>query len=146
MPDYKELSKSLSQPGVTMKLLWEEYVHVCRLNNKPYYQLTQFIKCFIEYLSKQIFSEIIHHKSGERVGVDWAGSKIRRIAPTTGEVIYGYLFVAVLSFSCDAFDYGGTDMKQENWIKTHVEMFDYFRGVPTLLVSNNLKTQRKVSY
>lgn len=140
MPDYKELSKSLSQPGVTMKLLWEEYVHACRLSNKPYYQLTQFRKYFNEYLSKQSFSEIIHHKAGERVEVDWAGSKIRWIDPTTGEVIYGYLFVAVLPFSGYAFAYGCTDMKQENWIKAHVEMFDYFRGVPTLLVSDNLKT------
>ncbi|MBQ5153357.1 hypothetical protein EGM85_08660 [Macrococcus caseolyticus] len=70
MPDYKELSKSLSQPGVTMKLLWEEYVHACRLNDKPYYQLTQFRKYFNEYLSKHSFSEIIRHKAGERVEVD----------------------------------------------------------------------------
>ncbi|UTH15980.1 hypothetical protein KFV12_12005 [Macrococcus epidermidis] len=53
-----------------MKLLWEEYVHACRLNNKPYYLLTQFRKYFNEYLSKQSFSEIIHHKAGEKVEVD----------------------------------------------------------------------------
>src|SRR5699024_12368046 len=34
MPDYKQLSKELAKPGVTMQLLWEEYAQECRLNNK----------------------------------------------------------------------------------------------------------------
>ena len=30
MPDYKQLSKELAKPGVTMQLLWEEYAQECR--------------------------------------------------------------------------------------------------------------------
>lgn len=91
MPDYAALSKSLAQPGVTMHLLWEEYVDVCRHNHQPYYRLTQFKKHFNDYLSKQSFTHVMKHKAGERVEVDWAGSKIRWIDPDTGEIIDGYL-------------------------------------------------------
>lgn len=42
LPDYEGLAKELSKPGVTMQLLWEEYVQGCRLNGENYtIQLTQ---------------------------------------------------------------------------------------------------------
>lgn len=66
MPDYKKLAKELAKPGVTMQLLWEEYVDHCRRSNLLYYQLTQFKKYFNDYLSQQSFSHIIHHKAGEK--------------------------------------------------------------------------------
>ena len=31
-------------------------------------------------------------------------------------------------------------MKQENWLLCHVHAFDYFGGVPRLLISDNAKT------
>ena len=60
--------------------------------------------------------------------------------PDTGEVIYGYLFVAVLPFSGYGFALGCHDMKQPSWINVHLQMFEYFQGVPTVLVPDNLKT------
>ncbi|CAM4201166.1 IS21 family transposase [Lacicoccus alkaliphilus] len=140
MPDYAALSKSLAQPGVTMQLLWEEYVDVCRHNHQPYYRLTQFKKHFNDYLSKQSFTHVMKHKAGERVEVDWAGSKIRWIDPDTGEIIDGYLFVAVLPFSGYGFALGCYDMKQPSWIDAHIQMFEYFQGVPIVTVPDNLKT------
>lgn len=77
LPDYASLSKSLAQPGVTMQLLWEEYVDMCRHNGQPYYRLTQFKKYFNDYLSQKSFTHVMKHKAGERVEVDWAGTKIR---------------------------------------------------------------------
>ncbi len=140
LPDYDLLSKSLPKPGVTMQLLWEEYVDACRHNNQSYFRLTQFKKYFNEYLSQKSFTHVIKHKAGERVEVDWAGTKIRWIDPHTGEIIYGYLFVAVLPFSGYGFALGCHDMKQKSWINAHIQMFEYFQGVPTVLVPDNLKT------
>ena len=73
--DYKSLAKSLAQPGVTMQLLWEEYVDVCRHNDQPYYRLTQFKKYFNDYLSQKSFTHVMKHKAGERV--EWIGSAQR---------------------------------------------------------------------
>lgn len=140
MPDYAALAKSLAQPGVTMQLLWEEYVDACRHNGRPYYRLTQFKKYFNDYLNQKSFTHVMKHKAGERVEVDWAGTKIRWIDPDTGEIIDGHLFVAVLPFSGYGFALGCYDMKQPSWINAHIQMFEYFQGVPTVLVPDNLKT------
>lgn len=140
MPDYEQLAKELSKPGVTMQLLWEEYVDQCRQANLLYYQLTQFKKYFNEYLARQPFSPVISHKAGERAEVDWGGTKITWVDPDSGEILSGYLFVAVLPFSGYAFALGCTDMKQANWLHAHVCLFDFLGGVPLLIVSDNLRT------
>ncbi len=51
MPNYKQLTRELAKPGVTMQLLWEEYVEQYLQTNLLYYQLTQFKKYFNEYPS-----------------------------------------------------------------------------------------------
>lgn len=140
VPDYEKLSKELAKLGVTMQLLWEEYYDQCRLNSKRAYKLTQFKKYFKDHLSKIEFTDIIHHKAGERVEVDWAGTKAHWIDPDTGEIIYGYMFVGILSFSGYAFAKVVSDMKMPNWIQCHIDMFEYFGGVPTIFVPDNLKT------
>lgn len=53
MPDYERLKKELVKPGVTLQLLWEEYMDQCRLSGKKGYQLTQFKKHFNDALKKQ---------------------------------------------------------------------------------------------
>lgn len=140
MPDYVSLSGLLAQPGMTMQLLWEEYVDMCRLNGKPFYRLIKIKKYFNEYLSETSFTHVMKHKPGERVEVDWADTKTRWIDPDTGEIILGYLFVVVLPFSGYGFAIGCHDMKQPNWINANLQMFEYFRGVPTVLLPDNLKT------
>lgn len=140
IPDYEHLTKELAKPGVTMQLLWEEYVDDCRMQKKQGYRLTQFKKYFNEYLSTHEFTSIIHHKAGERIEVDWAGTKIHWVDPDTGEVEYGFLFVSVLSFSGYAFAFAYPDMKTDSWIDAHNKMYTYFGGVSQILVPDNLKT------
>lgn len=140
MPDYKQLSKELAKPGVTMQLLWEEYAQECRLNNKIYYKLTQFKKHFNDYLYKNSFSHVLHHKAGEQVQVDWTGKRPQWIDPMTGEIIKGELFIGTLPFSGYTYAQACIDQKMPRWIEAHVKMFEYFQGVPTLLTPDNLRT------
>ena len=42
LPNFELLTKELAKPGVTMQLLWEEYMTECRMQKKKGYQLTQF--------------------------------------------------------------------------------------------------------
>ena len=72
LPDYEKLVKELSKPGVTMQLLWEEYVQNCRRSNQLYYQITQFKKHFHDHINTHSFTDVIQHKPGERIEVDWA--------------------------------------------------------------------------
>lgn len=140
MPDYKQLSKELAKPGVTMQLLWEEYAQECRLNNKVYYKLTQFKKHFNDHLYKNNFSHVLHHKAGEQVQVDWSGKRPQWIDPMTGEIVKGELFVATLPFSNYTYAQACVDQKMASWIDAHIKMFEYFNGVPTILTPDNLRT------
>lgn len=139
MPDFDKLAKELVRPGVTMQLLWEEYVDRCQISRKTYYRLTQFKKHFNDYLSQTTYSQKLSHKAGEEVQVDWAGTKASWIDPNTGEVIKGSLFVATLPFSGLVYAQVYSDEKMLNWIQAHINLFNYLGGVPTLIVPDNLK-------
>ena len=138
-PDYEKLTKELSKPGVTLQLLWEEYHDECRLSKKRGYQITQFKKYFNEHLGKSGYTDIIKHKAGEKIEVDWAGKRPNWQDPDTGEIIKGWLFVGILPFSGYGYAEVFSDMKQASWIKGHLNMFDYFGGVSRILIPDNLK-------
>ena len=140
LPNYEVLVKELARPGVTMQLLWEEYVDECYSSRRKSYKLTQFKKYFNEYIEKNEFTDVMKHKAGVRIETDWAGTKVSWSDPDTGEIQYGYLFVGVLSFSGYCFARVYADMKMASWLDAHIRMFDYFGGSTEILVSDNLKT------
>ena len=57
IPDYELIHKELLRSGVTLRLLWEEYVDTCREAKKPPYMYSQFCKRYT------IFSPIIQNQS-----------------------------------------------------------------------------------
>ena len=140
LPNFELLTKELAKPGVTMQLLWEEYMTECRMQKKKGYQLTQFKKHFNDHLNVHQFKDILKRKAGESIEVDWAGQRPHWNDPDTGATVYGYLFVASLSFSGYSFAYVTKDMKLDTWIDCHIKMFQYFDGSAQLLIPDNLKT------
>ena len=72
--------------------------------------------------------------------VDWAGGTLPITDPVTGEVDHAYLFVSVLPCSCYVYAELCVDMKLNNWLMCHVHSYEYFDGVPRLLIPDNLKT------
>jgi transposase len=72
--------------------------------------------------------------------VDFAGQTVPIVERTTGEVREAQIFVGVLG--CSSFTYAEACWSQElpEWTGAHVRMFEYFRGVPELIVPDNLKS------
>ena len=60
--------------------------------------------------------------------------------PATGEVITVYLFAATLPYSQYSFVDPCLDMKQHTWLRCHVHMYEYFKGVAIRTICDNLKT------
>lgn len=139
-PDYEALSKELVAPGMTVKQLWKEYSDSCLLQHQVPYQHTQFELYFSKYLAENNYSEIIQHKAGERCELDWVGDRPSWTDPETGEIIKGYIFVGVLTFSDYGYAEATSDMKESTWIRCVEHMFEYFGGVTPLTVIDNLKT------
>lgn len=140
MPDFEKLGKELKKPGVTMKLLWEEYCYDCRKSNQIPYKLTQFKHHFRKHIQTSEFTDIIQHRPGDAIEVDWAGKQPYWSDPYSGEVIKGYLFVGVLSYSGYGYAEVCADMKEKSWINAHCHMFEYFGGTTRFIIPDNLKT------
>ena len=82
----------------------------------------------------------IPRKPGEQIEVDWAGDPAHIIDPDTGEITDAWIFVGVLTYSQYAFVKAYMNEKTDNWIKAHIQMFDFFGGVTPMLVSDNCTT------
>lgn len=74
------------------------------------------------------------HKAGEKAFVDWAGDSIPIHDPATGAVWQAPLFVAALGASSYTWAEATRDQQMESWLRAHVHAFDYWKGVPALVV------------
>ena len=140
MPDYEYVYREMQRKGVTLNLLWLEYVEKCRLSGDVPYQSTQFNKYYGEYVAKHSATMHLNHKPGEIMQVDWAGDTAEVIDNITGEILDVYVFVAVLPYSGYGYVEGFFSMNQECWTAAHVNAFRYFGGVTRILQCDNLKT------
>ena len=87
MPDYEYVHKELLKPGVTLRLLWEEYTANCRSTGQLCIQYSQFCKLYRDYADRHRLTMHIRHKPGDKMMVDWAGKPLQRIYITLTGVL-----------------------------------------------------------
>ena len=136
-PDYSSIHQELKQKGVTLLLLWQEYDGVY---GKKAYRYARFCAKYKDWLACQKPSMRQTHRAGEKLFIDYCGPTLDVIDPTTGEVRSAAVFVAVLGASNYTYAEATWDQKLPNWIGSHVRSFQFFGGVPALLVPDNLKS------
>lgn len=139
-PDCGYIHQELAKKGVNLTLLWNEYKVSCSTAGRVPYQYTQFCDIYRSWAKKSKATMRIHHKPGDAMEVDWAGGTLPITDPVTGQTDPAYLFIGVLPCSLYAYAELCTDMQQENWLLCHVHAYEYFGGVPRLLIPDNLKT------
>jgi transposase len=136
LPDMEYIHSELKRKGVTLYLLWEEYIR----DNPDGYRYSQFAYHYGEF--KKILNPVMrfNHKIGEKVFVDFSGFKPKIKNPITGEITEVELFVGVLGASNYTFAYAVLDQGLESWINCHIKMFEFFGGAPNVIVPDNLKS------
>ena len=139
-PDFEKIHKELLRNGVTLRLLWEEYSDTCREARKPAYKYSHFCQLYSNYVDQNRLTLHIKHKPGDRLMVDWAGTKLHIYDSDTDASRSCYLFVATLPFSMYCYAEAFLSMKQEDWITAHVHAYSFLGGSTRILVSDNLKT------
>ena len=141
-PDYAEMHRELKRKGVTKQLLWEEYKQRCGDNG---YQYSQYCQRYQDWAAKLTVSMRQNHKAGEKVFVDYCGPTVDVINPATGDIQKAQIFV--MAWGASNYTYVEAQRSQglSDWIEGHVNGFDYFGGVPALLVPDNLKSAVTVS-
>ena len=136
-PDFAALHKQLQQhPHLTLQLAWEEY----REKNPEGYRYSWFCDLYRQWRGKQDVVLRQEHKAGEKGFVDWAGATMPVQDPDTGEIWQASLFVMVLGASSYTYAEATRDQQLSAWISSHIHAFEYFGGVPRLLVPDNPRT------
>jgi len=136
-PDFPALHAQLQQhPHLTLQLAWEEYRQV----HPEGYGYSRFCELYGRWRRKQDVVLRQEHKPGEKGFVDWAGATIPVQDPVSGEIWQASLFVMVLGASSYTYAEATRDQQLTAWLSAHMHAFEYFGGVPRLLVPDNPRT------
>ena len=136
-PDCSAIHQELKQKGVTKQLLWEEYKQV---HGNAGYQLSQYCGYYRDWLAKQKRSMRHVHKAGEKLFVDYSGATMPIVNPDTGEIRFAEIFVAILGASNYTFAMASWTQRKADWIDAHVNAFEFFGGVPEIIVPDQLRS------
>ncbi len=136
-PDYPAIYQELKRKYVTKQLLWQEYR---QQHPNDGYSYAQFCHRYLEWLGKQQRSMRQIHRAGEKLFVDYCGPTMSVVNPDTGEVRQAQVFVAVLGASNYTFASASWSQNQADWLNAHVQAFEFFGGVPEVVVPDNLKS------
>jgi transposase len=135
-PDWAAVHRELRRAGVTLQLLWEEH-RAAFPDGYGYSRFCELYRAFKARLSPTMRQS---HVAGERLFVDYAGTPLAVIDPSTGEAMTAQLFVAVLGASNYIYAEATWTQGLSDWIGSHTRTFAFIGGVPAMVVSDNLRS------
>jgi len=135
-PDFSIIHRELKKRHVTRQLLWEEYRQV----NPDGYAYSQFCQSYKDWSKPLNISMRQNHKAGEKMFVDYSGLKGEITNSKTGEVEGVEIFVASLGASGYTYAEACRNQKKQSYINSHNHAFQYFGGVPEMIIPDNLKS------
>ncbi len=135
-PDWGRVHQELHRhKGVTLQLLWLEY----RAAHPDGYQYSWYCERYrawrkqLDVVMRQVY------RAGEKAFVDYAGPKFPVVDRSTGEVRDAMVFVGVLGASNYTFVDVTRTRSLPDWTMSHVRMFEFWGGVPELVIPDNEK-------
>ena len=136
LPGY---AKRLRKRGVTRKLLYGEYIGMYPQG----YSSTSFNRFLRAYMDQGKTIMHIEHKAGEKMFIDFAGDKQYIIDSTTGQKRSVEVFVAILPSSGYTYVEAVMSQNKDDLIMATRHALEFFGGVPTMIVPDNLKAAVK---
>ena len=135
--DFNQISKELRQhKNVTLLLLWEELI----AEKKTDLSYSHFAALYRTWLGKQPKHMRQVHAAGDKVFVDYSGDRVTIIDTDTGQARMAEIFVGALGASGCLYLEATWTQRSSDWIMSHVRMFEYFGGVPNLVIPDNLRS------
>jgi transposase len=136
-PDYATMKKELTKKGVTLQLLWFEY----RELHPDGYGYSQFCQRYRDWRRRRDVTMRQDHKAGEKMFVDFPGLIIPVYDAKTLELSFkAELFVCVLGASSYLYAEALRSQELPHWVHAHAHAFEFFGGVPEIVVSDNLRS------
>lgn len=135
--DCTYIHQQLQRKAVTMMLLWQEY----KEQYPKGFGYSRYCDIYRKWLGELDVCMRQNHKAGEKCFVDYAGMKVPVIVnQITGEIKEAEIFVAVLGASNYTFAEATWSQQLVDWVSSHVRSFEFFGGVPEIVVPDNLKS------
>jgi transposase len=130
------IRKELGRKGVTRQILWAEY----REKYPDGYSYSQFCDHLQRLFHSSDTTLHIEQQPGDRMYVDFTGSKLSVVDRDTGEIKEVEVFVSVLGYSGLTYVRACYSQKKEDFIACIVRSLDYYGAVPNVLIPDNLKS------
>lgn len=134
--DFATIHRELQHKGVTRLLLWEEYAATTP-DSVSYTRFCVLYRAWRQQLKPTLRQT---HVAGDKLFLDYCGATVDIIEAETGEVRPAQIFVAVLGASNYTYAEATWTQSLSDWLTSHVRAFEFFGGVPRLLVPDNLKS------
>ena len=137
MPSMQYLFKELKKKRVTLQLLWYEY----KQGDPGGYQYSYFCELYNRWRKGLEISLRQEHLAGEKLFIDYAGQTVPIINPDAGQAeLEAQIFIATLGASNYSYAEATASQALPDWIKSHIRAFEFFGGIPQILVPDNLKS------
>lgn len=136
--DFGWVHRELRKTGVTLQLLWSEYVQ--SVQGREPYQYSQFCALYTAWRSKLDLVMRQVHRAGEKAFIDYSGKKPAIVDAQTGETREVELYVMVLGASNYTFAEATLTQKVADFIGSVTRGLDFFGGVPEVLVPDQLRS------
>ena len=136
-PDFATIHQELqTNKHVTLHLLWQEYQQA----NANGYRYSRFCELYQRWRRKLDVVLRQQYRAGEKLFVDYAGDTVSVHDAASGERRQAMLFVAVLGASSYTYAEATWTQSLPDWIGAHIRAFEFFGGVPEIVVPDNTKT------
>lgn len=130
------MEKQLRKRGMTVAIQYRKFLE----EHPDTYKESRFYFYFRQYCKKGNSSMHIEHKPGDKAYVDFAGVNLPYVDVDTGEVKQAEIFVSILGWSQFAYVEAMQNQTSEEFITACENALHYFKGVPSALVPDNLKS------
>ena len=130
------MDKELKRVGVDRWNLWMEYKEL----HPDGYAYSHFCREYNRHEKQDDVSMHFEHKAGDKLYIDFAGSKLEIVDRCTGEIQKVEVLVCVLGCSQLSYVEAVESQKKDHFITGVENALHYFGGVPQAIVPDNLKS------
>jgi transposase len=137
LPDWSRIREELARRDhqVTLALLWSEY----KAEHPDGYQYSQFAELYRRFEKRLSVVLRQTHRPGEKSFVDFCDG-IALCDPVSGARVPTELFVGALGASSYTFAMATPNQELATWLDCHVRMYEFFGGVSSLTIPDNLRS------
>lgn len=136
--DFAPIHQEMRKKGATIAVLFDEWRETTPADEQISY--SQFCKLYAQFKKSLRISLRQKCVDGELGFVDYAGPTMEVHDSQTGASRTAQIFLGVLGGSSYTFCEATWSQKVQDWIESHCRMFEFFGGVPAVVVHDNLKS------